>query len=312
MRLLTFENAAGGARFGVEIEGGVLDVGLADPSLPDDLMAFLALPDADKAKLAAVASLAPSTALVPSGVRRLPPVPRPGKILCVGVNYRAHAGEMNAQAPVAPEVFAKFANTLVGDGADVILPHQSQAFDYEAELALVIGRRARHVPKASALAHVAGYMAFNDLTIRDVQMRTMQWTLGKNFDTHGPCGPNLVTADEVGDPQSLDIRLTVDGEVLQASNTSRMIFDCADLVSLISQIMTLEPGDIIATGTPGGVGAARRPPRWLKPGEVVRVEVDRVGVLTNTVRAEPLTRDAEPRSKTGHHDQAATVAGVGR
>ena len=178
-------------------------------------------------------------------------------------------------------MFAKWPNTLIGDGEPIVIPSESHRVDYEAELAFVIGRSARHVPEADAYKYIAGYTCFNDVSVRDYQNRTSQWTLGKVFDTHGPCGPVLVTRDEVPDPQALRIECSIDGERLQNSSTSQMVFGIPKLVAELSAVMTLEPGDLVATGTPAGVGTSRNPRRWIRPGERVRVSIERVGVLEN-------------------------------
>jgi len=217
----------------------------------------------------------------------LPPVMSPGKILCIGKNYKEHAEEMGGQAEQAfPEIFTRFPSTLVAPGAPVYVPPETDEWDYEAELMVVIGSRGRRIPEDKALEHVAGYTCFNDVSARTFQKRITQWTAGKNFDSSGPMGPSLVTPDEVGDPQSLDIRCEIDGEVVQESNTKNLIFSIPFLISHISEFLTLEPGDVISTGTPGGVGFARTPPRFLKPGETVKVIVEKVGVLENPVVAE--------------------------
>jgi 2-keto-4-pentenoate hydratase/2-oxohepta-3-ene-1,7-dioic acid hydratase in catechol pathway len=214
------------------------------------------------------------------------PIPRPGKIICIGLNYRDHAAESNQPIPDYPAVFSKYANSVIGPGEPIVIPRVTEAVDYEGELAFVIGRRARFVSEQDALDAVAGYMAFNDVSARDFQMRTSQWTIGKTFDTFAPMGPALVTADEIADPHDLDIRVTVSGEVLQSSNTRHLIFSIQELVAYLSQVMTLEPGDVIATGTPSGVGFARTPPRFLRPGDVVEVEIKGLGTLVNPVAAE--------------------------
>lgn len=213
------------------------------------------------------------------------PVPRPGKIICVGLNYRDHAAEAGKPVPTEPVLFAKFANSVVGPYADVELPAATGEVDWEAELAAVIGRTARRVSVEDALDHVAGYTCVNDLSARDLQRRGGQWTRGKAVDGFLPMGPWLVTSDEVGDPQRLAIRCRVDGDVVQDSCTSQMVFGVAELVSTISQTLTLEPGDVIATGTPPGVGMAMHPPRFLGHGDVVEVEIERLGrLVTRTVR----------------------------
>jgi acylpyruvate hydrolase len=223
-----------------------------------------------------------------SDVTFLPPIPRPGKIICLGHNYRKHIAEMGRQIPQYPVLFAKFANTLIGHRQPIVLPKVSQQVDYEAELALVVGRVGKDIPQTpEAFNYLAGYTIFNDVSVRDYQRRTVQWLQGKTFDGSGPIGPALVTADEVSDPQSLDITLRLNGEVMQHGNTNDFIFDIPTILSYISQIMTLEPGDIIATGTPSGVGDARQPQVFLKPGDVVQVEIAELGVLENPVVAPP-------------------------
>lgn len=218
-------------------------------------------------------------------VRVTAPVPRPGKVVCIGVNYREHAAEMGREPPPVPTVFAKWANAVVGPGADVVVPPGVGAVDYEAELAVVIGRRASRVRRADALDVVAGYCCANDVSSRHRQFETTQWTMGKAVDTFLPLGPHLVTADEIADPQALDIRCTVNGEVRQASNTGLMIFGVAELIEFVTSAITLEPGDVISTGTPPGVGAAMDPPRFLADGDEVIVEIAGIGALRNTIRS---------------------------
>ena len=220
-------------------------------------------------------------------VRLLAPVPRPGKIVCVGLNYRDHARETGQAIPTEPVLFSKYANSVVGPGADVMVPPEAENVDYDAELAVVIGRRGSVVSPADALAHVAGYACANDVSSRSLQFRSAQWLLGKAIDTFLPLGPYLVTADEVPDPQALGIRCLVNDEVLQSSDTGQMVFGVAELVSFISRTITLEPGDLLVTGTPAGVGMAADPPRWLRPGDRMRVEIDGLGELENTVRTRP-------------------------
>jgi 2,4-didehydro-3-deoxy-L-rhamnonate hydrolase len=220
-------------------------------------------------------------------VKLLAPVPRPGKIICVGLNYRDHANETGQKIPSEPVLFSKFATSVVGPGADVVVPPEADKIDYEAELAVVIGRRAAAVPVADALVHVAGYACANDVSSRSLQFRSAQWLLGKAIDTFLPLGPYLVTADEVPDPQALGIRCLVNDEVRQSSTTGQMIFGVAELVSFISRTITLEPGDLVVTGTPSGVGMAADPPLFLRPGDRMRVEIDGLGELENTVRARP-------------------------
>jgi 2-keto-4-pentenoate hydratase/2-oxohepta-3-ene-1,7-dioic acid hydratase in catechol pathway len=220
-------------------------------------------------------------------VRLLAPVPRPGKILCVGLNYRDHAKETGQAIPTEPVLFSKYASSVVGPGADVLVPPEAGKVDYEAELAVVIGRRASRVVAAGALDHVAGYACANDVSSRSLQFLSSQWLLGKAIDTFLPLGPYLVTAEEVPDPQALGIRCRVNDELLQSSSTGQMVFGVAELVSYASRTITLEPGDLLVTGTPSGVGMAADPPRFLQPGDRMRVEIDGLGELDNTVRARP-------------------------
>jgi 2,4-diketo-3-deoxy-L-fuconate hydrolase len=211
------------------------------------------------------------------------PIPRPGKIICVGLNYRDHAAETGKPIPTEPVLFAKFANSVVGDRAIVPIPALTSEADWEAELGVVIGSTARAVPVDRALDHVAGYTCVNDLSARDLQRSGGQWTRGKAIDAFLPMGPALVTAEEVADPQQLDIACTLNGDVMQNSNTGEMIFTVAELISIVSQTITLEPGDCIATGTPPGVGMAKSPPRFLRPGDVLAVSIGGLGILTTTM-----------------------------
>jgi 2,4-didehydro-3-deoxy-L-rhamnonate hydrolase len=239
-----------------------------------DIIDYLTTGDHDDDEPAPIADLSPTA-----------PVPRPEKIVCIGLNYADHAAETGGEVPEAPVLFAKFPNSLIGPGEAIEVPDAASAkVDYEAELAAVIGKEAREVPEADALAHVAGYMCANDISARDLQFASSQWTHGKAIDTFLPTGPWLVTSDEIADPQKLAIGCRVGDEVLQDSNTSNMIFTVAQLVSFISQTMTLGPGDLICTGTPAGVGFVREPSRYLRPGEKVTVSVEGIGDLTNPVR----------------------------
>lgn len=218
-------------------------------------------------------------------VRLLAPVPDPQKVICLGLNYRDHAEETGQEIPTAPMWFAKFANSISASGSDIVLPAAHGEFvDYEAELALVIGRPARNVDAGGALSHIAGAMPFNDVSARDLQLQNPLWTSGKAIDTFAPCGPALVTLDEIDDLQALGLRTRVNGELLQQGTTASLIFGPAELVAWLSRTMTLLPGDIIATGTPAGVGAAQG--RFLRAGDTVEVEVDGLGTLVNRVRDE--------------------------
>jgi 2-keto-4-pentenoate hydratase/2-oxohepta-3-ene-1,7-dioic acid hydratase in catechol pathway len=214
------------------------------------------------------------------------PLPRPPKIICVGLNYREHARETRMEIPEVPTIFAKFPTAAIGCGEPIVLPKNSTKPDYEAEMAFVIGKHGRHIPAGEWREYVFGYTNFNDVSARDFQMRTSQWMIGKTFDTFAPMGPVIVTADEVADPHALDISTTINGEVLQHSNTSDLIFKIPELIAYLSSVFTLEPGDVVATGTPSGVGFARKPPRWLVPGDEVVVRVEGLGDLRNPVVAE--------------------------
>lgn len=213
------------------------------------------------------------------------PVLRPGKIICVGHNYRNHILEMGRELPSHPVIFAKFANAILGPEDDIPFYPISDKLDYEAEFTFVIGKEARNVTEEDALDYVAGYTITNDVTYRDIQRRTLQWLQGKAVDGSAPMGPYLVTSDELQDPAGLDMVLKVNGEVRQSTNTSDQVFDTKKLVSFLSNLMTLEPGDVVLTGTPGGVGVAMDPPHFLKDGDVVTIEVDKIGVLENTVKS---------------------------
>jgi len=220
-------------------------------------------------------------------VRVLPPLRAPGKILCIGLNYADHSTETGFDAPDYPTVFVRFSSTLVGHNGAIVRPAVSDQLDFEGEMVAVIGQGGRHIDRAQALDHVAAYSLFNDASVRDYQFRSPQWTMGKNFDATGAFGPWLVTADELPPGGAgLGIRTRLNGETVQSANTDQMIFDVATLVSLVSEVMTLDAGDIIVTGTPSGVGVARDPKLFMKPGDVCEVEVDQVGVLRNPIVAE--------------------------
>jgi 2-keto-4-pentenoate hydratase/2-oxohepta-3-ene-1,7-dioic acid hydratase in catechol pathway len=265
----------------------VVDLSVAAPDLPTDVAQLLAAgPEAlERARVAA----AGDAGRIPLAEAQLAsPVPRPGKFLAVGLNYADHVAESGVPTPDYPTVFAKATTCVNGPYDAVERPILSDELDYEGELGLVIGRRCRHVSRQAAPDVIGGYVIINDYTIRDVQHRTGQWTLGKSFDTHGVIGPWIVTADEL-DPHALDLRTLVNGEVRQSSNTANLIFDCFAQVEIISGICTLEPGDVIATGTPGGVGKALG--KYLVPGDVVRVEIDGIGAIENRIVQEPAPAD---------------------
>jgi 2-keto-4-pentenoate hydratase/2-oxohepta-3-ene-1,7-dioic acid hydratase in catechol pathway len=213
------------------------------------------------------------------------PVPRPGKLICIGLNYRDHAAESNMAIPRQPVVFSKFSTAVIAPGEAVVLPASSTQVDYEAELAVVIGRRAKDVSAERALDYVLGYTCFNDVSARDFQFADGQWQRGKSCDTFAPMGPTIVTTDEVADPHSLSIKLILNGQTMQDSNTDQFIFNIPELIEFLSQTITLEPGDVIATGTPPGVGFARKPPVFLKAGDKMEVVIEKVGTLNNPVVA---------------------------
>ncbi len=216
----------------------------------------------------------------------LAPIANPPKLICIGLNYKDHAIESNMELPKTPVVFTKFSNSIVGTGATVVLPKASTQPDFEAELAIVIGRGGRNIAANDWKQHVFGYTIINDISARDIQLATSQWSLGKSFDTFCPMGPAIVSTDELGDPHDLRIKLSINGEYLQDSNTDQLVFKTGDLVAYLSSIMTLTPGDIISTGTPAGVGLGRKPQRWIRPGETMTVEIEGIGELVNPTRAE--------------------------
>ena len=286
MKLCTFERA-GATRVGVVVNDEIVDLSQAAPELPREMTALLAAGPAAREAAASAASRAKSRIPL-AAVRLAAPILRPPKFLAIGLNYADHVAEAGLETPKFPTVFNKQSTCVAGPFDPVHLPRVSSVLDYEGELGFVIGKRCRHVPKTRAHEVIAGYLVVNDVTVRDWQFRIPTWTMGKSFDTHGPLGPWLTTSDEI-DPSGLRLRTWVNGELRQDSNTKQLIFDCAAIVEHLSTAFTLEPGDVVATGTPGGVGIAMKPPRLLKVGDVMKVEIDGLGVLENTVVAEPDT-----------------------
>jgi 2-keto-4-pentenoate hydratase/2-oxohepta-3-ene-1,7-dioic acid hydratase in catechol pathway len=281
MRLVTFSDA-GPARIGAVVENEVVDL---SGVVPRTMLEFLAGGDgALEAARRAIGS-APRAPL--ATVRLHAPVPRPPKFLAIFLNYPTHAAEVGQGAPAFPVFFNKQSTCVVGPGEAIHVPPESMLVDYEGELAVVIGRRCRRVPVARAAEVIAGYTIANDVTVRDWQVRAPTVTLGKSWDTHGPLGPWLVTADAVGDPHALRLRTLVNGDVRQDVVTGEMLVDCFREVEFLSTAFTLEPGDVIATGTPAGIGATQNPPRFLRAGDTVRVEIDGLGALENPVVDEP-------------------------
>jgi 2-keto-4-pentenoate hydratase/2-oxohepta-3-ene-1,7-dioic acid hydratase in catechol pathway len=289
MKLVTFRNG-GPPRVGMVVDDQVVDVHEADPSLPAEMTALLA---AGPPALAAVRRAADTARrrLPLAGVKLAAPVLRPPKFFGVGLNYADHVRETGAKTPEIPIIFNKQSTCVTGPHDPVHLPRASQVLDYEGELAFVIGRRCRHVPRDRAREVIAGYTVCNDVSVRDWQMRVPTMTMGKSFDTHGPLGPCLVTADELDDPHSLRLRTWVSGDLRQDSNTKELIFDCFALVEHLTTAFTLEPGDVVTTGTPSGVGIASKPPRLLSAGDVVRIEIEGIGRIENPVIPEPTDTD---------------------
>lgn len=281
MRFVTFESGGKGRPGLLTANDSVVDLTAAGfPTLLDVI-------EAGSDGLAKAQTLAASADKLPlKSVRLLAPIPKPRKLICIGLNYRAHAMETGATIPDVPTVFNKFATAVIGPGADIVLPKVSKSPDYEAEFAFVIGKGGRHIAADDWRKHMWGYTIINDVSARDYQRATTQWLMGKTFDTFAPMGPWIVTADEIADPHDLNISLDIDGETLQDSNTKDLIFKIPDLIAFLSSVFTLEPGDIVSTGTPSGVGAARTPPRFLRPGEEVTVKVQGIGELMNPVVAE--------------------------
>ncbi|MDF2695546.1 MAG: 5-oxopent-3-ene,2,5-tricarboxylate decarboxylase [Labilithrix sp.] len=296
---------------GVRRADGIVNLNAAIPSLPRNVGALLQSPSYDARQIADVVERTSSSSLLgPSEVSFRPVLPSPGKLLCLGLNYVDHAVESAHQKPDYPVVFGRYPTSLVGHEEPLVLPSVSPQFDYEAELVVVIGKAGRRISREQALEHVAGYTLLNDGSIRDYQVRTAQWTIGKNFDATGALGPELVTPDELPPgAKGLALRGTLNGNVMQEANTSDMIFGVADAFAILPEAMTLEVGDMIATGTPGGVGFARKPPIFMKPGDVFEVHVERVGTLRNRVVAEGGDRRKRRRNEVRvSQPRAARVA----
>lgn len=281
MRFVTFERA-GEARLGLLTGGEIADL-TAETGAALSLLGLLQAGEGALAEAAGRAAGAPRHPL--EGTKLLPVLPRPGKIICLGLNYAEHAAEGGREKPDYPNFFMRGATTLIGHDAPVIRPRVSEQLDFEAELAAVIGRRVpRHVSRADALSYVAGYACFNDVSVRDYQRRTPQWTIGKNFDATGPFGPAFVTADELPPGATgLHIESRLNGKVMQSANTRDMIFPVDETIMLLAQCLTLEAGDVLVMGTPAGVGFARTPPLWMKAGDTIEIEIEGVGLLSNPV-----------------------------
>jgi len=288
MRFVTFMHD-GKARLGARRGEQIVDLSVAAPDLPATLAGLLkAGPAAMEKAKAAVAAATGNALHAADAVKLLPPIPEPAKIICIGLNYVDHAAESPYEGlPKLPVVFGRYANSLVAAGDPMIAPRNSAEFDWEGELVAVIGKTARHVSKDDALDYVAGYSVFNDGSIRDFQFHSHQWIVGKTFDGTGGFGPDFVTADELpAGAKGLRLVTRVNGAVMQDASTDDMIFDIATLVSYLSSAFTLSPGDVIVTGTPAGVGFARKPPVFLKAGDICEVEIEKVGLLRNPIIAE--------------------------
>jgi len=267
------------------VDGGQL-IGLSDAGFPDVLSVIAGGADAlDRVRRHVHAPRTNSPLPFEHAAFRAP-IPRPPKIICIGLNYRDHAAEAKMAIPDVPTVFSKYNTSITGHGCPIVLPKNSAKPDYEAEFAVVIGKGGRHIPADRWREHVFGYTIVNDVSARDFQLATSQWMMGKTFDTFAPMGPVIVTADEIADPHNLRIGTRVNGEQLQDGNTSNLIFGVDKLIAFLSSVFTLEPGDVISTGTPAGVGFAYKPPKWLKAGDTVEVEVEGIGTLVNPVVAE--------------------------
>ncbi len=285
MKLATFtyEKKTG---IGVVVDDSIVDLAAAAPELPREMIAFLAAgPEAMDLARKVAEGKAGRIAL--PKVRLEAPIQRPPEFLAIGLNYADHVAETGRDKPSFPMFFNKQSTCVTGPDAPIHLPRVSKALDYEGELGFVIGRRCRHVPRDRAHEVIAGYLIVNDVSVRDWQMRAQTMTLGKSFDTHGPIGPWIVTADEIGDPHALDLKTFVNREPRQHSNTRNLIFDCFAQVETLSTVFTLLPGTIVSTGTPGGVAAAMKPQKWLVAGDVVRIEIEKIGTLENRVIPEP-------------------------
>ena len=281
MRFIRFEDH-GGLGLAIEANGVARGLYESDPHFPGPLSALVG--KGRKALIEAGERLASGPAVDLAKAKILPPFPTPPKIICVGLNYRDHSAESGFKQPDYPTLFTRFATSLVGHGAPVVRPKVSDKFDYEGELVAVIGEGGRHIAEAQALDHVVGYSIFNDVSVRDYQFKSPQWTVGKNFDGTGPFGPVFVTADELPPGgKGLKIQTRLNGEILQDDNTDNMVFDVASLIVTISEAITLESGDVIVTGTPSGVGQARKPPVFMKAGDRIEVEIEKIGVLSNPV-----------------------------
>ncbi len=284
MKLVTFQYQKQ-LSFGALDDKYIVDAGRVQ-SMPDNMLDFLALGPKALNKMQQL--IASGDHRIPlDAVKLLAPIPRPGKFLGISLNYADHIGETGLEKPEYPTFFTKQSTCVIGPDEAIHRPIVSEKVDYEGELALVIGQPCRHVSVEEAADRIAGFTIVNDVSVRDWQIRSPTWMLGKSFDTHGPMGPWLVTADEIDDPHNLELKTWVDDELRQHANTGQMIFNCYEMIAYLSQAMTLEPGDVIATGTPAGVGVKMKPRGYLKPGQTVTIEIEKIGQLRNPVIKEP-------------------------
>jgi 2-keto-4-pentenoate hydratase/2-oxohepta-3-ene-1,7-dioic acid hydratase in catechol pathway len=284
MRLATIRTNQG-PRAAIFQAGRYIDLHATDPALPASVRQLLEEGEATLKAAAQAARREKVVSFPADQVKLLPPIPDPHKIVCLGLNYADHAREGGASIPKDPVLFSKYSTALIGQGDPIVLPPVSQEVDYEAELVLVVGKGGRNIPEDRGLDHVAGYTIGHDVSARDWQLKKdgKQWMVGKTFDTFAPTGPHLVTRDEIGDPHELGIRLRLNGETMQDSNTREMLFSIGRVLSYLSQVFTLQAGDLVFSGTPSGVGFTRKPPVFLKAGDVVEVEIEKLGVLRNSV-----------------------------
>ncbi|HYQ07245.1 MAG TPA: fumarylacetoacetate hydrolase family protein [Xanthobacteraceae bacterium] len=289
MKIVAFEGQ-GGPRIGIVEGDQVIDLQAAEPRVPNDLAEWLAKTNGDTKQLAEIAKRAPASARKPlSSIAYALPVGRPGKIVCLGLNYLEHVkeGSQRDNIPKFPTIFMRGLTSLVPHGAPILRPLASETLDYEAELILVIGKHAKHLTAANATSCIAGYSCGNEGSVREFQRKTTQWDMGKNFDRTGGFGPWLITADELPDAaKGLKIQSRLNGTVMQSDNTDNMLFPIVEMLVYITQGITLEPGDVIFTGTPSGVGHARKPPVWMKNGDTIEVEIERIGTLRNPIADE--------------------------
>ncbi|MEY4394329.1 MAG: hypothetical protein RL595_1578 [Planctomycetota bacterium] len=274
-----------GERAAIFDGGTYIDIQATDPTLPSRLRCILDQGEATLAKVAALKNNPKAVRINPTDVTLLSPITEPNKVICVGLNYKDHAAESGLPVPREPVLFSKFPTALTGHDQPIVLPPVSNKVDYEAELVLVIGTKGRNIKAADAMKHLAGYTIGHDVSARDWQLEKdgKQWMIGKTFDTFAPCGPYLVTRDEIADPHKLNIKLRLNSHTMQDSNTSQFIFTIPEIIAYISQVVTLLPGDLIFTGTPPGVGMARKPPVLLKAGDLCEVEIEGLGILRNPV-----------------------------